>query len=57
MTDEAEVLAATVAQLAETPPKLRKEREYAGLLILAVVILAIIGLYCLFRRKKQNGRR
>lgn len=56
MAEEAEVLAATVAQLAQTPPKLRKEREYAGLLIVSVVILALIGLYCLFRGKK-NGRK
>jgi len=55
MTDEAEALAATVAQLAKTPPKLKKEREYTSMLILAVVVLAAIGLYCLIRRK--HGRK
>ena len=54
MTDEAEVLAATVVKLAQTPPKLKKEREYTGVLIAAVVILALIGLYCLFRRGKHG---
>jgi hypothetical protein len=53
MAEEVEVLAATVAQLAQTPPRLRKEREYSGLLIVSVVVLALIGLYCLFRGKKH----
>lgn len=56
MTDVAEVLAATVATLAKTPPKLKKEREFACVLILAVVVLAVIGLYCLFRGK-MHGRK
>lgn len=55
MSAETDAMAGTVAQLAEIPAKLEKEREYTGVLLCGIVILAAIGVYCLFRRK--HGRK